>query len=439
MRLNSGCLCGLVLDVGLERGFPVDGGWAGGRHLAVGRPRRFLLDGRGRALSAPAVCSPRLNPTRAARRRSLPRTRGCRRRGKLQPVDGSRADVDSGGRRAAGGNADRRCRPSGSLFLDAVPSREFRAFAKIKGDVRLTESPLDPNIALHELFADFTLADKAFFRLGKQTVNWGVGYSLQPGRHHQRRAHRPREPGGGARRPRCAGAPSPVGPDNFYTYAIVDGIAGDYRLALAPKVEFVFGRSEVGAGFYYRADRVPRAMATLSTSFGRLSLFGEAVLSKGSDKRFVREVPVSPDNPFGLAVVTDQDTVRFHGTAGAGGGVLGPRRPLLRQRGRRVLLQRGRVRRRVQQGRQGRHAPPAWNGTARGHRRDVDGPPLRRALHWAGPAGRSRISPRPRFGWATSATVRDGQPHTELQPLEGHPAVHCDLPDLRRRGQRICR
>jgi len=57
-------------------------------------------------------------------------------------------------------------------------------------------------------------------------------------------------------------------------------------------------------------------MATLSTSLGRFSLFGEAVLSKGSDKRFVEEVPASPDNPFGLAVVTDQNTLRFHGTVG---------------------------------------------------------------------------------------------------------------------------
>lgn len=217
----------------------------------------------------------------------------------------------------AGGNADRRADLSGSLFLDARPSREFRAFAKIKGDVRLTESPLDPNIALHELFADFTLADKAFFRLGKQTVNWGVGYFFSPADIINVGRIDPENPEAEREGPVALGLHLPSGRSNFYTYAIVDGIAGDYRLALAPKVEFVFGRSEVGAGFYYRADRAPRAMATLSTSFGRLSLFGEAVLSKGSDKRFVREVPVSPDNPFGLAVVTDQDTVRFHGTAGA--------------------------------------------------------------------------------------------------------------------------
>ena len=68
----------------------------------------------------------------------------------------------------------------GSLFLDARPSRDFRAFAKVKGDVRLTESPLDPNLRLHELFADFVLGDRAFFRVGKQTINWGVGYFFSP-------------------------------------------------------------------------------------------------------------------------------------------------------------------------------------------------------------------------------------------------------------------
>ena len=37
MRLKFRMLCGLLLTLAWERGFPVDGGWAGGPHLAVGQ------------------------------------------------------------------------------------------------------------------------------------------------------------------------------------------------------------------------------------------------------------------------------------------------------------------------------------------------------------------------------------------------------------------
>ena len=107
---------------------------------------------------------------------------------------------------------------SGSLFLDARPSREFRAFAKIKGDVRLTESPLDPNIALHELFADFTLADKAFFRLGKQTVNWGVGHFFSPADIINVGRIDPENPEAEREGPVALGLHLPSGRNNFYTY-----------------------------------------------------------------------------------------------------------------------------------------------------------------------------------------------------------------------------
>src|SRR5690606_34381728 len=82
--------------------------------------------------------------------------------------------------RPAAGKAERRADLAGSLFLDARPSRNLRAFAKIRGEVRLTETPLDPNVALHELFVDFDLSETAFLRLGKQTVEWGVGYFFSP-------------------------------------------------------------------------------------------------------------------------------------------------------------------------------------------------------------------------------------------------------------------
>lgn len=221
---------------------------------------------------------------------------------------------DEGG--PAGGRSESRIDLNGSVFFDARPNRHFRAFGKVKGDVSLTDSPLDPNLRLHELFVDFDIGDRAFFRVGKQTINWGVGYFFSPADIVNVGRIDPENPELEREGPVALRLNLPWNRNNLYAYAIVDGKAGDYRLALAPKAEYVVGGSEVGVGLYYRADRVPRAMVTLSTSVGRLSLFGEAVMSKGSDKRFVEEAAVTLENPFGLKVVTDQESLRVHATAG---------------------------------------------------------------------------------------------------------------------------
>lgn len=206
---------------------------------------------------------------------------------------------------------------SGSLFLDYRPSLDFRTLAKVKGDARLTESPVEPNVTLHELFADFTLGERAFFRVGKQTVNWGVGFFFSPADIINIGRIDPENPEADREGPVAVRVHMPAGRNNYYTYAIVDGEPGDYRVAFAPKAEFVLGGSEVGLGLYYRSDRAPRAMATLSTSLlGRVALFGEAVLSHGSDRRFVREA-VTPPDLLGLEVYEDRDTVRYHLTVGA--------------------------------------------------------------------------------------------------------------------------
>lgn len=222
--------------------------------------------------------------------------------------------ADDGG--PADGWSDRSADVRGSLYFDARPSRNFRAFGKVKGDVSLTETPLDPNISLHELFVDFDLADRAFFRVGKQTINWGVGYFFSPADIVNVGRIDPENPELEREGPVALRLNVPASRNNLYAYAIVDGKPGDYRVALAPKVEYVVGGSELGLGFYYRADRAPRAMATVSTSVGRLSLFGEAVLSKGSDKRFVQAVAVTPENPLGMEVVADKETLRVHTTVG---------------------------------------------------------------------------------------------------------------------------
>lgn len=208
-------------------------------------------------------------------------------------------------------------RLSGSLFADARPRRDFRVFAKGKGSAALSDGgPEGPAFRLHELFADFSLGERAFVRAGKQTVNWGVGYFFSPADIINIGRIDPEDPEAEREGPIALRLNVPRGRNNLYAYALFGSAAGQ-RVAIAPKAEFVLGRSEVGLGLYYRADRAPRAMATLSTSLGRVSLFGEAVLSKGSDKRLIKEAPVGPDSPFGVVAVHDQETLFPHVTVGA--------------------------------------------------------------------------------------------------------------------------
>lgn len=204
----------------------------------------------------------------------------------------------------------------GSLFADFRPRRDFRLFAKGKGNASVIDGVAEgPAFRLHELFADIDVGDKAFVRAGKQTVNWGVGYFFSPADIINIGRIDPERPEAEREGPIAVRVHVPSGKNNYYAYALVAG-ADDAAVAFAPKAEFVLGRSEVGVGLYYRADRVPRVMATVSTSLGRTSLFAEAVVSKGSDKRFVKSVPMSPENPFGLEVIRDSESLFAHFTAG---------------------------------------------------------------------------------------------------------------------------
>lgn len=208
----------------------------------------------------------------------------------------------------------------GSLYVDARPRRDFRAFAKLKGSGAWREGAGDADVtaALHELFVDVDHKDRAFFRIGKQTVTWGVGYFFSPADVINVGRINPEDPEAEREGPVAVRLHVPDGRTNWYGFLLVDGGSGDgYRVALAPKAEFVLGRSEVGVGLYYREDRAPRAMATLSTSVGPVALFGELVVSKGSDKRLVRETVPSPLNPWGVETYVDRETLFTHVTAGA--------------------------------------------------------------------------------------------------------------------------
>jgi hypothetical protein len=173
-----------------------------------------------------------------------------------------------------------------TLFFDARPKDDFRVYGSAKTSWPLTRTVSTvsvPNIQIFELFSDFSLNDRIFFRFGKSTVKWGVGYFWSPAdvinleqinifdAESQRegpvnfRVHLP-----------LLGTQN-----NFYFYTILDSSDIKFETsALAAKAEFLIGSYELGIGGYYRYDTAERAMLTLTGPLGDVDVFGEAMVSR---------------------------------------------------------------------------------------------------------------------------------------------------------------
>ena len=203
------------------------------------------------------------------------------------------------------------------LFLDARPSETFRVFGKTDISFPFTDQggtrSFDEVFRVLELFSDFQLGDSVFFRAGKQTINWGVGWFFSPADLLNITEIDPEDPEAEREGPVALKIQAPVGAHNLYLYAVFEDAARAEEIALAPRLELVLGDSELGVGGFYRAGDAPAAMATLTTSLSDFSLFAEGVLSYGSNRTFVAEDPASPT---GLATRTVTDRLFPAATAG---------------------------------------------------------------------------------------------------------------------------
>ncbi len=229
---------------------------------------------------------------------------------------------------------------SSNLFFDARPSEDARFYASMKmgwpfetsksfvTDTTYVTVPSttvidtmgsinELNISVFELFTDFNYDDKLYFRFGKQTVNWGVGYFFSPTNIINLQAIDPFDPEAQLEGPVSLRAhyPIPGSQHNLWAYATFD--SADMKpedIAVAAKGEFVLGAWELGAGLWYRYDAPLRGIVTASGSIRDLTLFGEGYLARGSDKTFVTQV----DDLLPGFVATEQydDQAFFKGSAG---------------------------------------------------------------------------------------------------------------------------
>ena len=212
---------------------------------------------------------------------------------------------------------------NGSLFFDARPNENLKLYGKflfgfpfeksLSGALTVPKNsfgPLQPNdislpigvngaanIKIQELYTDFSAKNIAFFRFGKHAVKWGTGYFYSPADVINISRIDPQDPtadreGGISLRTHII---IPKTQHNIWLYLLPPG-QGDGKDGYDPKYtagaakgEFVVGNWELGFGGWYKYEKAPRLITTVSGSIaGKVAVFGEGVFAWGSDYTYYK-------------------------------------------------------------------------------------------------------------------------------------------------------
>ncbi len=168
-------------------------------------------------------------------------------------------------------------------------------------------------IGVTELFADFSFKDSLFFRFGKQTIKWGVGYFFSPADVLNLTAIDVEDPTAERTGPVALKINHPFGFNNAHLYIVTNEGIRPSEAALAPKLDFLSGTTEISLAAYYQRSLAPRFIGMFSSASGNWDFFGEAVLSVGSDRVYVRrskdQSAAEEDGEDGLEIVLDTYTI----------------------------------------------------------------------------------------------------------------------------------
>jgi len=203
-----------------------------------------------------------------------------------------------------------------NLFFDARPVQDLKLYGKfmfefpfeksLNGALSVPKSLLppkgadipisvngSPNMKIWELYTDFSAKDIAFFRFGKHTVKWGTGYFYSPADVINLSRIDPEKP-----------TADREGPVSLRTHIVIPRTQYNIWLYLLPdtesfkpqytagaaKAELVFGDWEWGIGGWYRYEKAPRLISTLSGSIaGKVAVFAEGVFAWGSDVTYYKD------------------------------------------------------------------------------------------------------------------------------------------------------
>lgn len=143
-------------------------------------------------------------------------------------------------------------------------------------------------IYLKEMFTDFSLLDRAYFRFGLHTVTWGTGYFFSPVSDIiNTTSINPEDVD--AQVDGCLNLRTQItfpGTQNCLWLYVLPAFDYAKNTALAGKFDLVLGGWELGAGGYWKYEAAPKVTLTATGSLGKFSLFGEGVYQYGSDREW---------------------------------------------------------------------------------------------------------------------------------------------------------
>lgn len=181
------------------------------------------------------------------------------------------------------------------LSVDARPTETLRMYTKFgfcypfKSGVSGTT--FSDYFKIKELFTDFSVADRAFFRFGLHTVTWGTGYFFSPVSDIINASSiNPEDTDAqvdGVLNLRTQ-ITFPGSQNCLWMYVVpsTDFNSGSLetyakQTALAGKYEFLIGGWEFGLGGYWKYQNAPKGMITFTGSLEKVSFFGELVYQYG--------------------------------------------------------------------------------------------------------------------------------------------------------------
>ncbi len=186
-----------------------------------------------------------------------------------------------------------------------------KSYLALTNDLDIVNTMLlarDTEISFPEFFVDMNIQQKVFFRFGKQVIQWGRGVLWNPtdlinidrvsfADDFQVRS----------------GVPGfkihvPFGTVvNLYTFLDISDTETIQDVAIAGKVEFLLGRTEIGISGWAKQDKLPVYGVDFSSRIGLFDIYGEASLSEGENRLQLDPVVVGTNTFYSMA----QDTSNF--------------------------------------------------------------------------------------------------------------------------------
>lgn len=153
-------------------------------------------------------------------------------------------------------------------------------------------------LSVFELFADFNWDERVFFRFGKHTISWGVGFLFSPADVLNLTSIDPQNPDGDIEGPVSLRTRVPFAQNSATVYLVVPDGGEVLDIAVAPQLLLELGESELGIAGWYQRRRPPRGILTLRRGLGEFDIFAEGVLAWGSERTFLEARELDEDPPF---------------------------------------------------------------------------------------------------------------------------------------------